>query len=161
MALWRFDGIARDIIHELKYKAGEHMLADIECMASDNREFLELISGAVLVPVPIHWRKLFSRGYNQSELIAKVLCKISVGSVVKNLLIKKKHNRSQTELAPEARAKNVAGSFALRRSVDLPKHTKIVVVDDVMTTGATINECLKQLNGAGYHNLFVATLARG
>jgi ComF family protein len=158
--MWVFDGVARKIIHELKYKSGEYMLLDIERMVSQNKSFIELISSSVLVPVPIHWRRLFYRGYNQSELIAKMLCKITKNSTVRNLLIKKKHNRSQTELSSDNRVRNVAGSFALCKKIDLPKHVKIVIVDDVMTTGATVNECVKQFNEEGYYNLFVATLAR-
>jgi ComF family protein len=161
MSLWMFQGVAREIIHELKYKSGEYMLSDIESMVLKNRAMVELVSNAVLVPVPIHWRRFFSRGYNQSELIAKGLCRVVQNSVVKNLLIKKRHNRSQTELDPEARVKNVVNSFALRKDIDFPKNTKLVIVDDVMTTGATINECVRELQEGGYSQVFVMTLARG
>jgi ComF family protein len=160
MSMWMFNGVAREIVHELKYRSGEHMLPDIERMVSKNRAIVDLISNAILVPVPIHWRKLFSRGYNQSELIAKALCKITTGSVVKNLLIKKKYNKSQTELTSEDRTKNVADAFDVQKNMDLEKNAKIVIVDDVMTTGATINECVKRLNDRGYFNVSVVTLAR-
>jgi ComF family protein len=155
-----FQGVAREIIHKLKYKSGEYILPDIGAMISKNQAMVELISQGVLVPVPIHWRRFFSRGYNQSELIAKVLCKIAQNSTMKNLLVKKRHNRSQTELGPEARVENVIDSFAMRKNVDLPKNTKLIVVDDVMTTGATVNECVKQLNDRGYFDVSVVTLAR-
>jgi ComF family protein len=104
------------------------------------------------VPVPLHWSRRLVRGYNQSWVLAKRLkhptAKISTD------LVRIRRTKSQPTMAsPAARAKNVAGAFAVRRGHDFAGR-QICLVDDIKTTGATLNECAKTLKEAGALKVF-------
>jgi ComF family protein len=109
------------------------------------------------VPVPLHWSRRLVRGYNQSLVLAKKLkhptAKISTE------LVRIRRTKSQPAMAsPAARARNVAGAFAVRQGHKF-KGTKICLVDDIKTTGATLNECAKTLKDAGASKVFALVLA--
>ena len=111
----------------------------------------------LFVPVPLHWSRRLARGYNQSLLLAKKLkhpkAKIS------NNLIRIRRTKLQPAMAsPTARAKNVAGAFAVRRRNNFDNR-RICLVDDIKTTGATLNECAKTLKDAGASKVFALVLA--
>ena len=109
------------------------------------------------VPVPLHWSRRVVRGYNQSLVLAKQLkhptAKISTD------LVRTRRTKSQPAMAsPAARARNVAGAFAVRWGHDFAGR-KICLVDDIKTTGATLNECAKMLKDAGALKVFALVLA--
>lgn len=96
-----------------------------------------------LVPVPLHKAKLRERGYNQSEILAKEISKI-VDKEVLNCLIRKKNTKSQTKLKEDKRVENVKDAFVFNNNYNI-ENKKIILVDDVMTTGATLNSCAEVL----------------
>jgi ComF family protein len=109
------------------------------------------------VPVPLHWMRRLVRGYNQSLVIARRLkhptAKISTD------LVRIRRTKSQPAMAsPAARARNVAGAFAVRKGHNLGGR-RICLVDDIKTTGATLNECAKTLKEAGASKVFALVLA--
>jgi ComF family protein len=109
------------------------------------------------VPVPLHWTRRLIRGYNQSLILAKKLrhpkAKISTE------LVRIRRTKAQPTMAsPAARARNVAGAFAVRRGHKFAGK-KICLVDDIKTTGATLNECAKTLKDAGAARVFALVLA--
>ena len=109
------------------------------------------------VPVPLHWTRRLVRGYNQSLVLAKKLkhhaAKISTE------LVRIRRTKAQPAMAsPAARARNVAGAFAIRRGHDFAGR-KICLVDDIKTTGATLNECAKTLKDGGASKVFALVLA--
>jgi ComF family protein len=110
----------------------------------------------LFVPVPLHWRRRLSRGYNQAELLAKKLrhsrAKISPD------LARIRNTEMQPSISPEKRAANVRGAFAVRRGHRFNGKT-ICLVDDVKTTGATLNECAKVLKEAGAKKVYALVLA--
>lgn len=109
------------------------------------------------VPVPLHWSRHLRRGYNQSLLIAKKLKHPT--AKINTDLVRIRHTKSQTIMAtPAARARNVAGAFAVRRQHQLTGR-KVCLVDDIKTTGATLNECAKTLKKAGASKVFTLVLA--
>jgi len=109
------------------------------------------------VPVPLHWTRRLARGYNQSLIIAKKLRHPS--AKVNTELARVRRTRSQPTMASfAARARNVAGAFGVRRGHNFGKRN-ICLVDDIKTTGATLNECAKTLKQAGASKVFALVLA--
>ncbi|CAO3414589.1 ComF family protein [Azospirillum doebereinerae] len=120
----------------------------------------ELLTDAdALVPVPLHWSRLFRRRYNQAALLAQALSKRSGVPTVPDLLVRRRATPTQGGLDRKGRHRNVKGAFRLRggQSVD---GKRVVLVDDVLTTGATLAECARVLTRAGAARVDVLTLAR-
>jgi ComF family protein len=111
----------------------------------------------LFVPVPLHWFRRLVRGYNQSLVLAKKL-KHSTAEISMDLA-RIRYTKSQPAMAsPAARARNVAGAFAVRRGHEFAGRN-ICLVDDIKTTGATLNECAKTLKQAGASKVFALVLA--
>jgi ComF family protein len=111
----------------------------------------------LFVPVPLHWSRRLARGYNQSYVLAGRL-KSTTAKISTNL-VRIRRTKSQPAMAsPAARARNVAGAFAVRYGHDFAGR-KICLVDDIKTTGATLNECAKTLKQAGASKVFALVLA--
>ena len=102
----------------------------------------------IIVAVPISSKRLKERGYNQSELIAKYLSKFTKINYESDVLIKIKNNLRQSELDLNERKENVKDAYSIK-NIDIIKNKKVILIDDIYTTGATINECAKVLKLAG------------
>jgi ComF family protein len=113
-------------------------------------------SADFVVPVPLHWRRRFQRGFNQSALIARGL---NLGNAKFNTdLVRVRYTQQQAELTVAARRRNVEGAFAVRKGHNF-QGKNVCLVDDIKTTGATLNECAKVLKGAGAKKVFAFVLA--
>ena len=155
-------GPARALIHELKYHAGLHVLRDIEAIFRRTPHVLETATDAVLVPVPLHPRKLRERGYNQSLLLARELAHAAGGATrVCELLRRVLDTDSQTHHDRRERKANLKNAFALVDGAVLVAHQHYVLVDDVFTTGSTLNSCAHALRKLGVSNLDVITFGHG
>jgi ComF family protein len=121
---------------------------------------MDFIADSVLVPVPLHWRRQFFREYNQSELLAKTLEKFPIPIQVLPLLKRIRYTRPQVELHASERHDNMRHAFRMNAKIKIPLDTKLVVFDDVLTTGSTINECCKVLQKYGFSNINAATFAQ-
>ncbi len=117
--------------------------------------------GPVVVPVPLHWTRLFARRYNQAALLALAIGRETGLEVTVDALIRRRRTPSQGRLSRSARRRNVAGVFAVA-PVRRPciEGRRVLLVDDVMTTGATVAACAKVLLRAGAQSVDVLTLAR-
>lgn len=155
-----FKGPARALVIELKYHHGLHVLADIETIFARSAEVQAHVRGAVLVPVPLHPRKARERGYNQSALLAGVLARLA-GGRVEELLRREVDTESQTAFDRKTRQANLKNAFALAPGAGLTPGQKYVLVDDVFTTGSTLNNCARVLRRAGALSLNVVTFAHG
>jgi ComF family protein len=122
----------------------------------------DLIAGAdALVPVPLHRRRLFHRRYNQAALLAQEIGRLSGKPVLFDALQRVRATPAQGHLTRAERRKNVKGAFRLDPAQKAAIEGKtILLIDDVMTTGATINECARVLIDAGAKNAFALSLAR-
>lgn len=118
-----------------------------------------LADADLLMPVPLHWTRLFSRRYNQSALLAYAIERAEGPRVAPDWLIRRRRTPSQGEFGPEARQRNVRGAFALKPGTSV-RGLKIVLVDDVLTTGATLEECARVLKRAGAARVDALALAR-
>jgi ComF family protein len=155
-----YEGILKDLIRKYKYQHRDYldrlfgtMLADV--VVSDPG----LGSADVVVPVPIHWFKKVKRGYNQSELLANILAERLNKPLVKDMLSRTRYTRAQVRLKREERIANVQGCFTCHNTAVFHKKS-VLVVDDVCTTAATLEECAKILRRAGASKVYGITLAR-
>lgn len=157
-----FKGPARDLIHELKYHRGLHTLADLEAVIRRSLRVLELIEGAILVPVPLHSRKLRERGYNQTLLLAESFARAAGNGTRVEMLIKRDIDTvSQTAFNRATRRTNLRNAFSLRRRAAINPEQHYILVDDVFTTGSTLNSCAGVLRRAGCLKLDVVTFGHG
>lgn len=118
---------------------------------------LEMVNDAELVaPVPLHPSRLKQRGFNQALLLAQVFPEVPLE---RELLIRRRHTLPQAGLNPKERRENVKGAFAVPRP-GLAKDKKILLIDDVFTTGATVRECARVLRRSGAREVHVLTVAR-
>lgn len=111
-----------------------------------------------MIPVPLHRARHRERGFNQSEILSEGIARVAGLALAKDILKRKKHTKDQTYLNAQQRTENVRGAFVVTRPERVDGR-KIVLVDDVMTTGATLNECARMLQEAGATMIFAATLA--
>jgi ComF family protein len=120
-----------------------------------------LVPGAVLAPVPLHRWKLFSRRYNQAALLTHAVGRHAGLDVVANLLVRHRRTTPQGGHSRTGRRRNVRGAFHVRpRLVERIRGRPVVLIDDVLTTGATVSECARVLLRAGASRVDVLTLAR-
>jgi len=114
-----------------------------------------------LVPVPLHWFRLWRRRYNQSALLCYAVSEKTGIPVAPDALIRAKHTTPQSQLTRLQRLENVKGIFKVRPSIiSRIENKNILLIDDVMTTGATIKACTRTLLKAGAGRVYVATVAR-
>jgi ComF family protein len=161
-SMFHLNQAGRILIHELKYNANKRVLDDMPFFLERVPQFLEFVTGAVLIPVPLHKKKLRKRGYNQSLWVAKVFAKeAGVSTVAYDCLERTRDTPSQTKLDRAERKQNVKNAFALKDGTCLDGFDRIVLVDDVYTTGATLDACAQALIDSGISQVEVATLGHG
>ena len=113
----------------------------------------------IIIPIPLHYTRLIKRRYNQSGLLAKELGKITGLKVDYTSVIRHKKTRPQVEFSGRERIKNVKGVFSVKHPEKI-KGKRIVLIDDVMTTGSTMKECAMALRKAGAKSVDALTVAR-
>lgn len=157
--------LIKKLISQFKYKPFIKDLSKIlasliitHFYLSNKLDFL-VSEKSILAPVPLTRKKLKLRGFNQSVEIAKELSLLLKISLVSNALIKIKNTQPQIELSKEERKENIKGAF-LCKNVERIKDKKIFLIDDVFTTGATMEECAKVLKSAGAREVWAITVAR-
>jgi ComF family protein len=128
-------------------------------MAAGCGEFLVQCRPELIVPVPLHPKRLRWRGFNQSLLLARQVSRACGAPVDAFLLIRRRETPPQTQLSEEERRKNMRGAFAVRAPASVRGKT-LLLIDDVYTSGATVNECSRELRRAGARAVNVLTLAR-
>lgn len=160
-ALFLHRGLGARLVVELKYHRGLFLRRDF---ARLTRRFTELevyIGGGILVPVPLHPRKERERGFNQSRIVAEIFAEQSAGAIVETALRRTRDTESQTRLRREERAGNVKNAFAIDPRHTIRNDKSYIVVDDVYTTGSTLNACARALLAGGAGAVRVLTLAHG
>lgn len=159
-SLGPYAGALRVLVRELKYRSRRRVAERIaEIVCADPGVAGLLAPGAVMVPVPLHPRRLQQRGFNQSELLAASLARRSGLPLLPRALVRRKDTPPQTGLSAAARRRNVRGAFAVRQRAQIQGRTA-VLVDDVITTGATTRACALELRRAGAVAVHVLTIAR-
>ena len=155
---FQFEGVMRQAIHQLKYQNLRTLALPLAELLGDYLATNPL-PGEVLVPVPLHPKRLRERGYNQSGLLARELGKLTNLPVVDDCLIRERHTPPQARAASVAeRRNNVAGVFTCRDRSLLGK--PVLLIDDVSTSGATLDVCAAVLKAAGATTVWGLVLAR-
>ncbi len=157
-SVFRFEGAVRQAIHDLKYR---NLKAISGCLATLLANYLqsEPLNGEVLVPVPLHLRRLRERGYNQSSLLAGELGKLIALPVIDGSLWRLKDSSPQARTTTvEERKRNVKKAFACRDAK--LNGENVILIDDVCTSGATLEACAEVLKSAGAASVWGLTLAR-
>jgi competence protein ComFC len=153
------DPVLKNAIHALKYNGLKVVAPALsELLSSKIKPHLKPSENYLLVPVPLHRSKKANRGFNQSELLCQNLSK-TLEMPYQNLLKRQKNTKPQIELKYRERQTNIKKSFAVLKKP--PENTTIILIDDVVTSGATIRECALVLKEAGANNIWVAALAHG
>lgn len=156
----RYDDIARALVHRLKY--GDRLdLAPMmgHWMARAGRELLD--GADALIPVPLHWRRLWSRRFNQSAALAGAISALAGPPVLHSALQRVRPTAQQVGLSKNERAENVQGAFAVaaERKADVAGK-RLILVDDVLTSGATVDACARALLRAKAAHVDVLVFAR-
>jgi ComF family protein len=159
---WAAGDISLNIVHALKYD-GWHRVANemAERMARLDWPLDVVEERAALVPVPLSRARLRDRGFNQSERLATALAARWSLPVWNDVLARARHTETQTRLTPGERLRNVSGAFrAAPLARDVLRGTHVVLVDDVVTTAATLNACAAALCDGGARIVSFVTFGR-
>ena len=161
-----YEGGLRELIHLLKYEQVRPAANVLGRMLAEAIEELQASFGGVpllVIPVPLHARKLRQRGFNQSELITRAALKLkSAGeqlTLAPAVLERRRETRSQIGLTRHQRRENMRGAFAVTKAEEV-RGREFLLVDDVFTTGTTVSECARMLRRAVASRVWVATVAR-
>lgn len=158
--IFQYEGIIREKILEYKFKEKSYLYKTfINFLLKDKKIFEILKSYDTIIPVPISKKRQKERGYNQSLLIAKEMSKRLKIECIDNCLIKTKNIIEQSKLNKEERQKNIIGVYKLK-NIEKLKNKRIILLDDIYTTGSTVNECSKMLRQADVKKIAVLTLAK-
>jgi ComF family protein len=147
-------------VQQLKYHGRRRTAARLAALLLEDPSVRRLVDTSdVLVPVPLHPRRLRERGYNQSALLAAALARLTGRPVHEAVLVRRRDTPPQAGRPAAERRRNVAGAFVVRRRGPVDGRV-VTVVDDVTTTGATARECARALAGAGAREVRLLTVAR-
>jgi ComF family protein len=151
-----YGGALRQLIHLLKYDRMRPLAGPLSAFLLRSLPRDEAFD--LIVPVPLHWRRQWKRGFNQSELLARGLSR-STGIPVSRALRRVKAGAAQAGLSNSARRRNVSQAFRCGAGEAL-RGKRVLLLDDVMTTGSTATACARALKGAGVARVALLTLAR-
>lgn len=160
--LFKYKNIIRNQILALKFQEKPYTYRTIAYFLKNmQKSFEKLKKYDIIIVVPISGRREKERGYNQSELIAKEISRITKVPITKNVLYKTKHTIPQSTLNKVQREKNANGVYKVQNHQKI-KNKKILLIDDIYTTGSTVNECSKELIQIGVEKsqIGVLTLAK-
>lgn len=156
----KYDGPLREMIHHFKYKRCSFLHQPLGRLLSQEVKRQPYASELrVVVPVPLHWRRQFTRGYNQSALLAKQVVQDLRLPIEGRCLKRIRATVPQTKLDGSRRRKNISGAFEVIDPHAVEGKT-VLLVDDVITTCSTLAECAKVLRAAGARRVYAAAVAR-
>ncbi len=163
-SLFYYNEPLRKLLKAVKYRRAHKVFKDfLNSLPEEDwqraGEFFRLVKGAILVPIPLHRERLLDRGFNQAEILASFL-ELKFGLFKKDLLLRKKDNPPQAFIRGKLkRYHNTRGLFEVKDEVEIPK--RIILVDDVVTTGKTLEAAVFALRKKGALKIFGFTLAKG
>lgn len=159
--LFKYEGKIRNLIIDYKFNDKAYLSNFFTKIIIKNEKICRKIkSYDIIIPVPIHKKRKNERGYNQSELIAKKIAKnINELELVIDCLIKEKNTVAQSTLTKQQRKQNVKQVYKLENKEKI-QNKKIILIDDIYTTGSTVEECSKILKQNGAKEILILTIAK-
>ncbi len=155
-----FDGAARGLVHRFKYERRVHLVRPLGLLTTRQlSSFAAASGGQLVVPVPLHARRLRQRGFNQALLLGEYLARSWRLPLARHDLHRTRWTEPQINLSAAERSANVRGAFAVADAGRI-EGKRIILVDDVFTTGSTVAECSHTLRRAGAESVVVITAAR-
>lgn len=159
--------LLQEILHNIKYKFAWRIMEDLKPLISRFLNQINIKNGLLvknsnlqLIPVPLYRKRFLERGFNQSELLAQILNQIIPNAeLVPNVLVRKKNTASQMTLNKKERIRNIQGAFKCNNQ-ELIKNKRVLIIDDVLTTGSTIKEAALVLRKAGCLEVGALVLAK-
>jgi len=161
-----YDEVLKELIHQFKYKQKKYLANPLGKLLVDFvEEYLREERFDYIVPIPLEKTRQKKRGYNQAELLARILGEAVNKPILTNLVRRRKKTKPQFGLNKEERFENLSGAFEIPESVKEDVATiaekTVLLLDDLATTGATLDECAKVLKRAGVSEVYALVLAHG
>ena len=159
--IFKYEGSIRKMILNFKFNDKAYLYKTFAKIIISNKNIYEFIHGYdLIIPVPIHKKRYSNRGYNQSELLSReIVNNFKNIKFSKEILVKTKNNIAQSTLNKMERKLNVKGAYEVRNNFIL-KDKKVLLIDDIYTTGNTANECARMLKKSGVRKIGVLTIAK-
>ncbi len=158
--IFKYEGQVRKLILDYKFNEKSYIYMTFVNFLLKNKKIFENIKNYdTIIPVPISKKRLKERGYNQSFLISKKIAEKTNLDILNNCLIKTKNIIEQSKLNKEDRTENIRGAYELQNK-ELIYNKKILLVDDIYTTGSTVNECCKTLKNGKPKQMGIFVLAK-
>ncbi len=156
-----YDQITQSIMHNIKYRGKKRLAYDIGCQFANQLPVNFLKPFDISIPIPLHWMRRLSRGYNQAEYFGRGIldgagCKIPLRS---DIVKRTRSTGTQTKLDKTSRSRNMSEAFTITNA-EMIKGKHVLLFDDVVTTGATVNACSRALLSSGCASVQVCALAR-
>jgi ComF family protein len=160
VSAYRSRGIVRKIVHEFKYGHQQHLRHPISDWLAETLDDPRLAGRRfdIVVPVPLHPARKRERGFNQAELLAELLA-ARAGLPMRKALQRVRYTTTQTAFDRTERMENLRDAFRLRKNANV-RGLRVLLVDDILTTGSTLSECARVLKAAGALSVHAATAAR-
>lgn len=161
ISIVNYNDISKKLIGRFKFQKQMILVKLWQCWFTSITQQLNKFKSDFIIPVPMHKEKLKMRGYNQTEFLALILAKICKVQYRQDILHKVKNTRNQRDLSQLERVNNLLNAFSIepnKKKIIAGKN--ILLIDDVVTTGATVNECARQLLQFGANEVNVLTIAR-
>ena len=158
--IFKYDSIIRNLIIDYKFNEKPYLYRSIlEFLNKYQKKYVQFEIYDIIIPVPISKKRNKERGYNQSLLIAREIAKNEKVKLRNNVILKVKNNNTQSKLNKEERAENVKNVYKITNNKEIIDKN-ILLIDDIFTTGATLNECSKMLKQASAKKVDVLTIAK-
>jgi len=157
ISIFAYEGLIKEAIGQLKYKFITDLAEELIGLVPESKFYSE---AKILMPLPLHPRRQRWRGFNQAELLGRILAKKFDWAVRQEVLERYRYTQPQVKLKGKERKKNIRGAFRIKPKVKMEKQFKVILFDDVWTTGSTLREAGQVLKRAGTQKVWGLTLAR-
>jgi len=156
LSAFAYEDLVRDLIHEIKFRRRKHVAQGLGRLWA-GWVAKSIPANVSLVPLPMHPKKRRARGFDQAEELATALA-LATGTKPAKILERTQNTPPQSGLHPRQRAENVRGAFRIKPGIDV-KGQSYILIDDIYTTGASLNECARILKASGAAEVSAMTLA--